>query len=358
MTTTITPEHTEPPMTATTTDPILMDIRLDATDILALDAVQQRDGIDLDKVREYAELYRDGRDLGCLVLFAEEDDGAFAFYLADGFHQKRREAPSFTAGMDRRWARRAQCPRAQQYPRSARALNGEGTAWVEAPAFMPGRTSTRIPATLKVASQVIGQALQWDIWQTFDDNTRYQPLALCHYGMAQRWLVVYAQAACERAEATLKNATQREDEAIKKQLFHLQAQRFCTPTAAQDALSALAKRWKYHAIASYHLTEHKRSAGQGRPTPRTPLKAIAWQIQGHVHADDTTIEQAKQVQACYVLGTNIDPGALCNTEVLTAYKGQAHVEGGFRFLKDPLFFVSSLFVKKPNRLTFPLCRFD
>ena len=32
------------------------------------------------------------------------------------------------------------------------------------------------------------------------------------------------------------------------------------------------------------------------------------------------------------------------------YKGQSHVEGGFRFLKDPLFFVSSLFVKKPNRI--------
>src|SRR5215831_10819727 len=105
---------------------------------------------------------------------------------------------------------------------------------------------TRIPATLKLVSQVIGQALQWDTWQTFDDHTRYQPLALCHYGMAQRWLVVYSQAACERAEATLQKATQREAEAIKKQLFHLQAQRFCTPAAAQEALSALAKRWKYH----------------------------------------------------------------------------------------------------------------
>ena len=29
------------------------------------------------------------------------------------FTKKRREAPSFTAGMDRRWARWAQCPRAQ-----------------------------------------------------------------------------------------------------------------------------------------------------------------------------------------------------------------------------------------------------
>jgi hypothetical protein len=35
------------------------------------------------------------------------------------FAKKRREAPAFMPGMDRRWARRAQCPRAQQDPRSA-----------------------------------------------------------------------------------------------------------------------------------------------------------------------------------------------------------------------------------------------
>jgi hypothetical protein len=33
--------------------------------------------------------------------------------------KKRREAPAFMPGMDRRWTRRAQCPRAQQDPRSA-----------------------------------------------------------------------------------------------------------------------------------------------------------------------------------------------------------------------------------------------
>jgi len=39
-----------------------------------------------------------------------------------------------------------------------------------------------------------------------------------------------------------------------------------------------------------------------------------------------------------------------DAEVIRAYKAQAGVEGGFRFLKDPLFFVSSLFVKKPSRI--------
>jgi transposase len=209
---------------------------------------------------------------------------------------------------------------------------------------------TRIPATLKVVSQVIDQALQWDTWQPFDGNTRYQSLALGHYGMVQRWLVVYSQVAWERAEATLKKAHQRENEAITKQLFHLQATRFGTPQAAQEALLALAKRWQYHSVKSSHLTEYKRYAGKGRPTTSTPLKASEWQIQAQVQTDDHAIEQDKQAKACFVLGTNIGACALSDPEVIAAYKGQSHVEGGFRFLKDPLFFVSSLFVKKPSRI--------
>src|SRR5262244_661804 len=165
---------------------------------------------------------------------------------------------------------------------------------------------TRIPATLKVVSQVMSQALQWDTWQPVDPKTRYQPLALGHYGMVQRWLVVYSRAAFERAEATLKKATQREDEAITKQLFHLQAQRFGTPQAAHEALAGLATDWKYHRVASSHLTEHKHYAGKGRPTPSTPRKASAWQIQAQVLTDEQAIEQAQHAKACFVLGTNID----------------------------------------------------
>jgi len=62
--------------------------------------------------------------------------------------------------------------------------------------------------------------------------------------MAQRWRVVYAQAAYARAEAALNKATQREHETITKPLLPLQAHRFCPPEAAQEALSALAQRWR------------------------------------------------------------------------------------------------------------------
>ena len=66
--------------------------------------------------------------------------------------------------------------------------------------------------------------------------------------------------------------------------------------------------------------------------------------------DDETIERDKHTQACDVLGPHINANEVSATEVITASKGQSHVDRGFRFLKDPLFFVSSLFLTKPNRI--------
>ena len=209
---------------------------------------------------------------------------------------------------------------------------------------------TRIPGTRKLLSQGITQALTWDTWQCLDATTRYQRLSLCHYGMAQRWLVVWSQASLERAEASVKKAWQREAEAVKKQLLHLQAQRFETPSQAQQALSALAHPWRYHQVQAYELIDPKRYAKQGRPMADTPIKAIEWQMQAQVRPDPERLEEAKQHKACFVLGTNIEAEQLSDAEVITGYKGQAQAEGGFRFLKDPLFFVSSLFVKKPCRI--------
>jgi transposase len=168
--------------------------------------------------------------------------------------------------------------------------------------------------------------------------------------MAQRWLVVHSQAALERAEATVNKAKQRDYAAIERQLFHGQAQRFSTPEAAQDALATVAKGWQYHQLVSFNLIEHKRYAGRGRPTPNTPRKDPQWQIQAHVRPAEEAIRYQKQRKACFVLGTNIGVSELSDTAVISAYKRQSRVEGGFRFLKDPLFFVSSLFVKKPCRI--------
>jgi transposase len=209
---------------------------------------------------------------------------------------------------------------------------------------------TRMPGTLKLVSQVISPALQGETWHELDATPRSQGLELCHYGMAQRWLVVSSQAAMERAEASLRKAQQREWDAIEQQLLHLQAHRFETPEAAPVALAALAKTWRYHQVETADVTAPKHYAGKGRPPPSSPLKAIAWQMHAQAQPDHKQIASRKQQSACFGLGTKIDVSPLRDPEVIRAYKAQAQAEGGFRFLKDPLFFVSSLFVKKPGRI--------
>lgn len=51
-----------------------------------------------------------------------------------------------------------------------------------------------------------------------------------------------------------------------------------------------------------------------------------------------------------MLGSNIAAEQRSDAEVIVGYKGPSHAEGGCRFLKDPLVFVSSLFVKNPCRM--------
>jgi transposase len=51
------------------------------------------------------------------------------------------------------------------------------------------------------------------------------------------------------------------------------------------------------------------------------------------------------------LATNIlDENILTNSEMISEYKAQQCCERGFGFLKDPLFFADSIFLKTPKRI--------
>lgn len=52
------------------------------------------------------------------------------------------------------------------------------------------------------------------------------------------------------------------------------------------------------------------------------------------------------------MATNaLDNHQLSNDQLLIEYKAQQSTERGFRFLKDPLFFTSSVFLKSPKRIS-------
>lgn len=233
-----------------------------------------------------------------------------------------------------------------------RDLVAEATLYTEdtAPPLAKLGVISRIPGPLKLVSQLSTQALRWDRWHRLDEPPRYDSGEWCHYGIAQRWLVVSSPAAMERAEASIPTAQPREWAAIEKPLFHGHAQRFETPEMAPAALMARSKGWRSPQLDTSRVREHKRSASKGRPTPTSPRKAIAWQMQAPVRPAQEVIAAPNPQRACFVLGTPMPACQVSEAEVIRAYQAQAGVEGGFRFLKAPVFFVSSLFVKKPRRI--------
>jgi transposase len=73
---------------------------------------------------------------------------------------------------------------------------------------------TRIPANFALEGQLIRQALRdpaaWVVW---DPSHRCQRIELGHYGIDQRWLVIYSQGALERAQKSLAKAQKKEHKA-------------------------------------------------------------------------------------------------------------------------------------------------
>ena len=212
---------------------------------------------------------------------------------------------------------------------------------------------TRIPNNIKQVAQTIDKALAADAadnWDTLEDGRKMQTFQIEHYGIQQRWHVLSSDISQRQAIKKVDKKVTKEETAIEKQIFHLQAQRFESKEAATKAANALAKKWKYHRVHSTETAEHVSYEGKGRPKKDQTPTLTRYQVTVENVADVDKIEQMKIKEAHYIIGGNTDPEALDNQAVIKAYKQQYHVERGFRFLKDPLFFVASLFVKSPKRI--------
>ncbi len=209
---------------------------------------------------------------------------------------------------------------------------------------------TLVPSTIKLEKELISKKLKENEWKVIDDNYQYSVEAVEHMEIKQRWVVVHSKAARGRAEKTVAKQVERAKVQLDKSLYHLQAQRFACETDAQQALESVSKKLKYHCITDIKLTEHKVYEGKGRPKKGAEVKHLEWQISGSYEERGDAVEYSVDQKSCFVLATNVDEVTLSAESVLTHYKAQSSVEHGFRFLKDPLFFVSSLFIKKPSRI--------
>lgn len=94
-----------------------------------------------------------------------------------------------------------------------------------------------------------------------------------------------------------------------------------------------------------------RDGTRGRPRHGTQPEPLVYQIDGALASSLTTRQALIDQQSCVILATHaLDTAQLPPQEVLAGYKGQGHMERGFRFVKDPPFLASSRYLKKPERM--------
>jgi transposase len=105
-------------------------------------------------------------------------------------------------------------------------------------------------------------------------------------------------------------------------------------------LKEVESKLKYHEITQVKLIENQ-----------TKDEKVIYKVWGQLIENRELIAENENQAGRFILATNIlDIEELNASEILKIYKQQQSCERGFRFLKDPLFFADSLFVKNPERV--------
>lgn len=209
---------------------------------------------------------------------------------------------------------------------------------------------TRAPEKIKELQHHYSELRDDDEGWVQGDQLRYH-VSTTHYGgVEQRWITVESLSKKTRDHQALQRKVDAEYRKVSATLKKLSKQDFACEKDADLALDQLAETLKFHDLDEVEIIEHKKYKDAGRPTSSSSFNST-W----HPHAvpviNDDFICDAQQGLGRYTIATNCLNDELSPDQLIALYKSQGvTVERGFRFLKDPMFFADSIFLKNPSRI--------
>jgi transposase len=209
---------------------------------------------------------------------------------------------------------------------------------------------TRVPETVAAAKAIL-EAVETEAMEDVGDGYRICRLCNTYADIRQRWLLVYSEQAYERESKQLDKRVARAEEKAEKEWCALQKTLFQCQDDAQAAAAQLAKKLPWHRLQA-QVVPLKKYAKPGRPAKDAVAQIVGWQLTGPLAIKEDVVAEKRQRLGRFIVATNIlDEQELPYTQMLNVYKEQGSaVERGFRFLRDPLFFADSLFLKSPARI--------
>jgi len=209
---------------------------------------------------------------------------------------------------------------------------------------------SRVPETINQAKETIG-CISKDAMHDINENYKYCPLCSKYAGVKQRWILIWSAEAFQRELKTLnKNFALKGEKEIKKfdKLCNLG---FACIEDAQIAFEEFNQKCKFIDIDNFTTIEEFKYQGKGRPRKDAKPTKKVYKISGTCSSSIENYNQMKSCKGKFIIATNeLDPEKLSDIELFQTYKDQNKVERGFRFLKDPQFLASTIFVKSPHRI--------
>jgi transposase len=218
-------------------------------------------------------------------------------------------------------------------------LNQAGVKWI-----------SRVSETLAAARRLLEEGSA--SWQQSEDGLVHW--FSCQMSLPQgdeRWVAIYTQASVARVRQTMLRQVNKAQSKWEQTCGHLSNRRFACETDAHAALERALKGKPCWLDIHSEFVAHPLYEGKGRPRKDATPSGFQWQIVATVSVNFAQVVQEVLRKACWIVGTHVlEPAVLSDQNLSDTYKDQGGVERGFRFLKDPLFLASSVFVKKPERI--------
>jgi transposase len=199
---------------------------------------------------------------------------------------------------------------------------------------------SRVPLSIKKAKILVKSVNKDSLKDSDTKGYSYYEEKMTYGGIEQRWILIESE---ERKKSDLEKISKKiEKEATKakKEIDRIVKIEFEQLSSLMGKISKIKSGLKYHQIVEVEISSATTKKGKEKHTVFCKL------IQ-----DRELIDELENQTGRFILATNIlSETELPASEILVAYKKQQACERGFGFLKDPLFFADSLFVKNPERI--------
>jgi transposase len=209
---------------------------------------------------------------------------------------------------------------------------------------------TRVPATLREAQEALRQADPPSMTPLME-GYRDHEWASADGDVAQRRLLIHSEARQPQAQRTVNKQLRKQRDQEVQAFRNLCGTTLACEADAPQALSTFEQGLQATVLEQRTVRPTPRDGQRGRPGQGALPAHMVYAIEGALASRFAARQALLAQQRGFILATNeLDDTRLPPQDLLEGYKGQGHVERGFRFLKDPCFLASSRYLKKPERI--------